>query len=183
MELFTQEEEKEKKKIKPELQTKFNDESNLNTALFEKYNKNEDEIEIDDVKLETITDTFIFNTEGEHFIKYKMKNQEEICDYLFLDCDAITEIYYSDTVNSIGVSAFKNCINLKRLNSNVDGIFNLPHNLITINKESFYNCQLLESIKIPDTVTTIGEYAFCSCISLSFVKLSNNLTCLSNNIF
>lgn len=78
----------------------------------------------------------------------------------FSYCAKITSITLSQNVETIGEEAFENCIKLKRLNSDENGVFNLPNSIKTIEHSAFYNISNFTSLTIPDSVTSIGAYAF-----------------------
>ncbi len=81
---------------------------------------------------------------------------------------SIESIYISDSVSTIGESAFKYCSNLKTVR--------LSNNLKRIESNLFYDCTSLEEITIPDSVKTISEYAFYHCTSLKTITLGHNTT-------
>ncbi|MDD6469432.1 MAG: leucine-rich repeat protein [Bacilli bacterium] len=76
---------------------------------------------------------------------------------------------------SIGQCAFQDCTSLKRLNSDVDGVFSIPTSVSVISGYSFYNCSLAEKITLSENVTSIGAYAFANCSLVSKFN-SNNAT-------
>ena len=122
----------------------------------------------------------------------------EIPNKLFEYCSGLTSVSISNSATSIGNSAFSNCRNLKRLNSNVDGVFNLPETVTKIYSDAFYHCDglvsinipsgitggfggfyyctNLESINIPTGVTEIGDYAFRYCRSLTSIEIPSGVT-------
>ena len=97
--------------------------------------------------------------------------QTAIPNYAFQNCDLIATITIPNSVTSIGKYAFYNCSNLKRLNSNVDGVFNIPASVTEINIYTFYNCTSVEKVTLSNNVTLIDVYAFSGC---SFVKQFNS---------
>ena len=58
----------------------------------------------------------------------------------------------SNTVESIGNSAFMDCKGLKSIT--------IPKTVTSISDELFKNCKNLTSITIPKTIKSIGNYAF-----------------------
>ncbi len=65
---------------------------------------------------------------------------------------AITELSISDSVKTIGSSAFQYCKKLKKVT--------LGNGLETIDEYAFADCTALKSITFPDSLQVIGSYAF-----------------------
>ena len=74
---------------------------------------------------------------------------------------------------------FRGCTKLKTVS--------LPSGLTSIGKETFYNCQSLETIGNWDNavanITSIGDEAFYGCSSLKSIKLPNSVTSIGKNGF
>ena len=94
-------------------------------------------------------------------------NQTAIPYGAFSGCSFITSISIPSNVTSIGAYAFYSCSSLKRLNSNVDGVFNIPSAVNAINKYCFYQCTQATTINLSNKVKSIGEYAFYDCRNLT----------------
>ena len=90
----------------------------------------------------------------------------------FNNCTFLENIHLPNCVDSIGDYAFQNCASLKRLNSDTDGVFNIPASVTVIPDYSFYNCSLAENIILSENVTSINQYAFANCSSVS--KFNSN---------
>ena len=154
------------------------------TLLF--FNKDKfSEIEIDGVTMTPRTD-YTFSTAGEHIVKCTLtEGQTSIGEQVFSDCKSLTNIYIPNSVisidygafqycsgltsctigsgvTSIGDSAFSGCTSLTRLNSDIDGVLNLPNSVTTIGYETFSECGFT-SVNIPSGITSIGWAAFCDC--------------------
>ena len=95
-------------------------------------------------------------------------SQNRLPNNAFRNCDLIENITIPTTTNIISNYAFATCVNLKRLNSNIDGVFNIPTAITAIPKYAFYNCQAAEKITLSNKVTLIGERAFADCFSLKY---------------
>ncbi len=100
-----------------------------------------------------------------------------------MDGHSLTSITMSDNVTSIGNSAFSNCSSLKRLNSNVDGVFNLPSSITNIGVGAFSSCYGLISINIPSGVTTIGHDAFSGCSGLTSINIPSSVISIGDYAF
>ncbi len=97
-------------------------------------------------------------------------------DYVFLGCDFIKSVTFSDSVEEIGLYAFQNCTNLKTVTfGEAMGI---------INAGSFKGCTALESVDFAaTTLATIGYEAFSGCSSLKEVKLSETISDIGDYAF
>ena len=173
--------------IETRLVAKYNvtDTSNP-TILFFSNDGQFSEIEIDGVVQPSVVNEYTFSTAGEHTVKYTLTDQTSIGEQTFGNCYNLTSIYIPNSVTSIGYgtfrecrsltsciigsgvtsigeSAFYGCGSLTRLNSDVDGVLNLPNSVTTIQTEAFGDCTRLTSVNIPSGVTNIGWAAFCGC--------------------
>ena len=111
--------------------------------------------------------------------------QTAIPEYAFRNCDFIESITIPETVTSIGNDAFQNCKALATLNSEIEGVFDIPASVKQISQNTFENCFMLEKVTIPATVTSIGNYAFNSCTQLAEINLADGsmLETIGNNAF
>ena len=85
------------------------------------------------------------------------------------------KLVISNTVTSIGESAFDGCKNLTSVL--------IPTGVKSIGKRAFYQCFNITDIKIPDTVTNIGDGAFASCLALTSVTIPNKITKIGDSTF
>ena len=112
-----------------------------------------------------------------YYIPTEIKNvtitsQTIIPDAAFNGCDFIETVTIPSTVTSIGNAAFQNCSLLKKLNSTIDGMFNIPLNVTTLQSYAFKNCDEMTNVVIPAKMTSIGAYAFNSCAQLVNVEFT-----------
>jgi hypothetical protein len=101
----------------------------------------------------------------------------------FNSCTSLTSVTISDSVEEIGSTAFSNCSGLARINSNVDGVFNIPSGVTSIGDAAFNGCERLTSIDIPDSVTTIEGYTFSWCTSLPNIEIPSGVTSIGDEAF
>ena len=130
---------------------------------------------IDDVKQDTVKDTYKFHTLGEHTVKYKLDGTS-ISDGLFGECSSLTSIFIPNSVTSIGNYAFNYCSSLESVS--------IPNSVTSIGSSAFNYCNNLTSVTIPNSVTSIGESVFSNCTGLTNivwnVKNCGNFTSGSN---
>ncbi len=118
---------------------------------------------------------------------------KEIKAYAFYNCSGLTgELKISDSVTSIGESAFHSCNGMQSVAfgdnskltsigecafdncSGLTGDLKIPDSVTSIGEYAFYNCSgLTGDLKIPDSVTSIGEYAFAYCVGLTSVTIES----------
>lgn len=78
-------------------------------------------------------------------------------------------------VTKIGKSAFKGCVNLKKV------VFD--DSLQVIEEKAFYGCEKLKAIEFPDSLTMIERYAFDRCGALKSLILPDSLTYMGLDAF
>ena len=99
---------------------------------------------------------------------------EEIGEYAFAD-SGLKSVSIPDTVTKTGGATFKNCFALTDAK--------LSNSCTNINYSMFEGCSALRKILIPDTVTTVYNSAFQNCTSLKEVIWSESLVTLRKNAF
>jgi hypothetical protein len=87
----------------------------------------------------------------------------------------LLKVYISDSVTSIGNSAFAEC----RAITNIV----IPSGVTSISDYTFQYCQSLSSVTLPSGVTSIGNNAFDGCSSLTSFTIPDNVTSIGNNAF
>ena len=93
----------------------------------------------------------------------------------FSDCKNLISVTISDSVTSIGGSAFRGCEKLTTIR--------LPNSITEIPAYLFHNCKNLTTITIPDSVTSIGDGAFSGCESLNNVIISEHVNSIGKYAF
>lgn len=97
-------------------------------------------------------------------------------DHAFSDfCLYLANVEISNSVTSIGKSAFANCSKLTSIT--------IPSSVTSIGESAFSSCGGLLSITIPNSVTKIGSSAFSFCDSLENVTISNAITEIAEYTF
>ena len=91
----------------------------------------------------------------------------EIAFNTFADNHNIRCVTISEGVEQIWHYAFKNCVNLEKVE--------LPNSLINIQQSAFLNCSRLKNIDIPDNVSFIGIGAFADCKSLEKIEIPDGV--------
>lgn len=80
-----------------------------------------------------------------------------------------------DTVETIGMDAFKDCNNLVNVK--------LPSKLKTIGDSAFSGCNSIIKLDLPDTVSSIGTYAFQNCSSLKSIEIGGKVPAIMDYAF
>ncbi len=88
----------------------------------------------------------------------------------------MTNAEIGDCVTAIGDKAFYICDSLKTLNSNTDGVFNIPSGITSIGDYAFQGCSSLVTMNFPETLTNIGESAIRNCSGLTSVTIPDSVT-------
>ena len=88
-----------------------------------------------------------------------------------------------DCVSEIGTSAFTSSSALTRINSDVDGVFNIPSGITSIGDYAFYHCGGISSLTLSNGVTSIGSYAFEGCNGLTQLNIPNSVTSIGQYAF
>ena len=122
------------------------------------------------------TDTFeyIFNGNVPASLKIvTITNETHVPASAFEGCGLIEHIYINDSVEKIGIKAFKDCTSLVE--------FDIPGGVTVIPDYTFQECSQITRIGITDKITAIGTGAFEGCAKLASiyvpkVKEINNYT-------
>lgn len=172
---------------------------------FNAYTSGVTAIEIDGVRQPSVTSAYTFNTLGEHRIEYKLlvptnvsnsilcrcyqvysvtipKTILSIDAYAFQTCSGLTSITIPSGVTSIGKYALYQCSAMTRMNSDVDGVFNIPNKVNNIGDSAFGMCHGLTSITIPNSVTSIGGWQFQYCSGLTGITIPSSVTSIGQSI-
>lgn len=132
---------------------------------------------------------------SEYIIKNIVINNEitNIPQGAFMRSRHTESITIPNSVTSIGVltnntnGAFNGCQNLKRVNSNVDGIINIPSGVTTIGWQAFNlettDIFYINEINIPDSVIEIGTQAFAHHKGVNKINIGSGITTINSYAF
>ncbi|MBR2480047.1 MAG: leucine-rich repeat protein [Clostridia bacterium] len=101
----------------------------------------------------------------------------KISGTVFANYYHLEEVVLPNTIGIIGDNCFRNCHNLKKINSDQ------LNNLEIIDDKAFLNCSSLLFFIIPNSVTYIGESAFDGCKSLSNIVIGKSVRQIKTNAF
>ena len=103
---------------------------------------------------------------------------------VFLGCRSLTSCTIGSGVTSIGEQAFRSCFSLTRLNSNTNGVFNIPDNIVYIDVIAFDYCYGLTNLIIQGNgATSIGNNAFYGCTGLTSCTIGSGVTSIGTSAF
>ena len=129
---------------------------------------------IDDVEQKNIVASYIFDTTGEHTVKYEFVDQRYVPARLFFTMTAIKKVELPNNIIGVGQSAFYYCTNLQTVT--------FGDSFETPSPECFSYCSAITEITLPETVTAIGYQAFYRCTGItSFTILATTPPELSLN--
>lgn len=89
----------------------------------------------------------------------------------------IEKVTFSNSVETIGDNAFKNCSNLVSVEFAENG------SLTTFGNNVFDNCDKLTSIVLPEGLTDMGTYTFSNILTIDSVTFPSTLTKIGNYAF
>lgn len=87
----------------------------------------------------------------------------------------VKTVIINDGITSIGVNAFKNCVNLTDVT--------MPASLRKIGNKAFAGCKKLPLVNIPYSVTEIGNEAFAGCVVFTEINLPSSVKMIGEKAF
>ncbi len=142
-------------------------------------------IEVDDIVQESVSNTYQFDTIGEHTIKYILTDPASMPYYrttkygimyyygMFYHCYQLTSVIIPQSVTNF-ISAFNGCDSL------ISVI--IPNSITSIGDFAFYGCTDLTRVPIPNSVTSIGQYAFSGC-GFTSLTIPNSVISIGEGCF
>ena len=98
-------------------------------------------------------------------LKKAIIGAEYLYDYVFVECDNLTEVEFIDGAKSVGWSIFEGCKNLKTVK--------FSNTIELIEGYAFANCTSLAEVTLPISLEYLGGHAFYRCHNLKKVDLAN----------
>ena len=99
-------------------------------------------------------------------------NGMTIGEFAFNNCSSLVTVTTGDNITEIGSSAFKDCVLLAKINSNVAGYAVLPNGLVTVQTYAFKNCDLLTDVTFGPNITTLALSSFNGCTNIAKATFS-----------
>lgn len=93
----------------------------------------------------------------------------------FGDCDGLTSVTISGSINEMGSSCFYGCDALEEVI--------IEEGVTKISSGMFSDCYRLSKLTLPISLTSINESAFYNCYSLALIPLPGNLKTIENYAF
>ena len=100
---------------------------------------------------------------------------QSIGESAFTNCVGLKDVTLPDSVVEIGNNAFFNCGALIRVS--------LPRELKNLGAYAFSNCSMLNQVTLPDKLENLGNFAFSSCYSLTKLTGGNNMKTIGEYAF
>lgn len=154
-------------------------------------------IEIDGEVMQTMANSHVFETAGEHTVIYAPYSPNNLPSGLFNGCDMLTEIRIPNTIASLPPNFLRSCVSLVSLTI-PDSVTSIGQNFCTysesltdvhigtgltsISRYSFGACSALTSFLVPDNITTIEEGAFQTS-GLTDITIGNGITTIGSLAF
>ena len=113
-----------------------------------------------------------FNLKSFDFYRYTKLNQ--IYGYSFQGT-GLTEVDLPDRIDTLFISAFRNCKSLKRAK--------MPAGVDYVASDLFHGCDSLEEVVMHDGINRINSDAFNGCKSLPTIDLNDGITIIGNSAF
>ena len=131
-------------------------------------------------------------------------NITSIENYAFKGFNGLNSITIGKNMNKIGIGAFLNCSNLKKIIINSNSItskeyrsdfslkeifgdqvteYIIGESVTAIGKYAFYGCSNISSITIPNSIINIGWNAFSNCKGLTTLTIPNSVTSIGMEAF
>ena len=134
--------------------------------------------DLDFQSLTTFTDCAPGHFENTGITSVRLPVATEVAYRAFMGCTSLTNVVLSNTVTTIGSSAFNGCTALKTVEPW------LPDTVTTLSQNAFRDCSALETAPVLNGVTGIGQDCFYGASSMSGVVVVPALTSLANaNVF
>ena len=107
---------------------------------------------------------------------YIPDNVLSIKSWAFSHCSNLSEVRFSEYLESIGGSAFYNCSSLKSVT--------IPDNTVAIKESAFSGCSELSTLTLGMYTDSFGDNAFASCTKLKAIHCRNGeVSQISNSTF
>ncbi len=92
----------------------------------------------------------------------------------YMKKESVKKIVVGEGITRIGDNVFSEC---------ACNEVELPSTLVSIGKNGFFCCSLLQSISLPDSLTDIENGAFCGCSSLGTIKFGKGIKSIGDRVF
>lgn len=94
---------------------------------------------------------------------------------VFLHCQALEHVFFSEGIVTIGPRVFEDCIALDSIT--------FPSTITSLGKETFYGCTHLKQVLLPSNITSIPDYMFSCCYDLHTIHVPSTVTTIGIGAF
>lgn len=101
---------------------------------------------------------------------------------MFAGCTNLVELNVATDLISFGGSACGNCTQLSRINSTVDGVFNLPNTVTSIGNMCFRRNKVV-TCNIPPSLNNLGYSAFANSTLSGNIIIPQTISKLNQSTF
>ena len=101
---------------------------------------------------------------------YNIPNVSSLGLSAFNSCKEAVDITISNNATFTDGHVFAGCSKLKRINSNIDGVYNIPSIITILYENTFGGCTQLEAIYMSDNITKIEGSCFSQCTKLKRIN-------------
>jgi hypothetical protein len=94
---------------------------------------------------------------------------------IFAYCSKLKYAKIPESMTTLPYGLFNRCGSLLRVNSEEDGVINVPPNVTYIGRFCFMNCKSFTTVNLPDTLEEVDQQSFYSATSLTHIVFPESM--------